>query len=506
MKTKKIQLALFLLGILLFNWFFWQEELGLNLLLFNLFILGSSFIIHPKSLGFKTIIYSSCTCLITALMVFFYGSTIAKTTNFMALLLFIGYVHQPQLKAIFFAGCNAIINFFHFPLKLVFQPISDKKENQTDLFSYLKRVKLIVLPFFFLFIFYWIFNLANPKFKVLTTNFWLKFSELFDWLFSDISGLRILFFLIGSIIVSAFIYHDNILLFIKKEIDLKDVIARKRKKVIKLGIHPINAPNYNPLSIGLKNEFRSGILLIGSVNLLLLLVNGLDISWLWFNFEYSSVSNLSQFVHEGTSLLILSILLSMGIILYFFRKNINFLPQNKLIKQLSIVWIIQNVILVVSVGLRNFYYIHQYGLAYKRIGVIVFLLLTIVGLVTLILKITKLKSSFYLVKVNSIAVFTSFVLLSLFNWDVIITKHNLTQLTSHKVDISFLLSLSDNVLPLIDQNKHILDVKGINDRSNGNHHYFYHKKVERFLEKEQELSWLSTNLSKQKTLHYFNNN
>jgi len=252
MKVKKIQLLLFTVGTLLFNCFFWHEDLGLNLLLFNIFIIGSSFIIYRQSFQFKTTLYVSFACIITGTMVFCYGSTIAKVTNFISLLVFIGYVHQPQLKAIFFASFSTITNFFHFPLKLAFQSISNKK-NYANPFSHLKKIKLILLPLFFVFIFYWIFNFANPKFKTITTHFWLKFSELFDWLFSDISWLRILFFIISPIIISAFIYHDNILLFIKKEIGLKDIITRKRKPVKKVKNHLTTFSTYNTLSIGLKN-------------------------------------------------------------------------------------------------------------------------------------------------------------------------------------------------------------------------------------------------------------
>ena len=295
------------------------------------------------------------------------------------------------------------------------------------------------------------------------------------------------------------------MLYMKQEIGLRNIISRTRKKRIKQIDTDTNfyKKRILPLSIGLKNEYRSALILIVAVNLLLMFVNGLDISWLWFNFEYNGDFSLSQFVHEGTYLLIFSILLSIGIILYFFRKNINFFPKNKLIKYCSIVWIIQNVILVISVGLRNYYYIEHYGLAYKRIGVFVFLLLTLFGLITLILKITKLKSSFYLIKVNTINLFTAFVLLSTVNWDVLIAKHNLSNLNNRKVDVTFLLTLSNNTLPLIHQNIDILNTKGV--RYNGqDHHNVFDEKVRKFKEEQNKLTWLSMNLSSKNALEYLN--
>tara|TARA_B100000809_G_scaffold222378_1_gene231299 strand:- start:864 stop:2390 length:1527 start_codon:yes stop_codon:yes gene_type:complete len=507
MKTKKTQLGLFLLGSILYNWFFWEEDLGLNLLLFNHFIIAVAYLLNPASRKQNSVLLMGIASLTTATMVFFYGSTISKLTNFVSLIVFIGYVHQPQLKAIIFALFTSLNNFFRFPIKQVLNGFGENEKTSKDVVSSLKKIKLVIIPSFFIFIFYWIFKASNPKFDVITTEFWLKFSTFFEWLFSDISWLRIPFFLMGAIITAAFIYHENVSLYMKKEIGLRDILSRTRKKRIKQidnGTQFIQK-RISPLTVGLKNEYRSALILIIAVNLLLMFVNGLDISWLWFNFEYNGDFSLSQFVHEGTYLLIFSILLSISIILYFFRKNINFFPENSLLKYCSIVWILQNVILVISVGLRNYYYIEHYGLAYKRIGVFVFLLLTVVGLITLILKITKLKSSFYLIKINTISLFTAFVLLSTINWDMVIAKHNLSSLSNRKVDVTFLLTLSDNTLPLIYENKDILNTKGV--RYNGqDHHYVFTEKIKKFKEKQAKLSWLSMNLSSKKTLEYFNTN
>ena len=68
-------------------------------------------------------------------------------------------------------------------------------------------------------------------------------------------------------------------------------------------------------------------------------------------------------------------------------------------------WVVQNFILGISVFLRNYHYISFHGLAYKRIGVIVFLVLVLIGLVTLFVKLRERKSFFYLVRVNGWAAF-----------------------------------------------------------------------------------------------------
>lgn len=496
MKTKKIQLIFFLLGTLLFNWLFWQEQLGLNLLIFNVFILLSSYFIYPNSFKSKYVIAFSILCILTATFVFLYGSTIAKITNSFLLLICIGYIHQPKLKAVFFAGFTSIINFFKLPLRKVFNNNSNNKK-QKSISKIISILKIVVIPILFLSLFIWIYKIANPIFNDLTLQFWLPIKKFF----STISWGRLMFILLGTIIIAAFIYHNNIIKFINSEEKLSDFISRRKKST--------NPPKNNPLrtlSLNLKNEYRSAVFLVCSVNLLLLIVNATDVNWIWFNFKYDGNFNLSQFVHEGTYLLIVSVLLSMGIILYFFRKNINFLSKNKLLKQLSILWIAQNIILVISVGIRNYHYIDYYGLAYKRIGVIFFLIATIVGLITLYIKITQLKSAFYLLKVNSLNVISVLVLLSSFNWDIIIAQYNIKNISSENMDVPFLLSLSDKTLPLIEENKHLLSKENefyIRSTYDYNSTYLYEVKLFNFLKTQEKLSWLSMNLSTQRAIDYY---
>ena len=81
----------------------------------------------------------------------------------------------------------------------------------------------------------------------------------------------------------------------------------------------------------LNYELRSGILLLLMLNALILLVNLLDIYWVWFNFEWEG-QYLKQFVHEGTYLLILSIFISIALVLFFFRGNMNFYKKKQVVK------------------------------------------------------------------------------------------------------------------------------------------------------------------------------
>lgn len=245
--------------------------------------------------------------------------------------------------------------------------------------------------------------------------------------------------------------------------------------------------------VDLKQEYQIGILLIAMVNVLLLVVNAIDIQFLWLNFDLNEVENLAKLVHTGTYMLIVSILLSMGILMYFFRKNLNFYFKNGLLKKLAYIWIFQNVILVISVVIRTYYYIAEHGLAYKRIGVLLFLTLTTYGLYSLFVKIKGHKSSFYLVRVNSWAVYAMLVFMACLNWDMLIVKHNIEKCKSAeskaKIDIGFMVSRSDQTLPILLANRQYIekDLKRLFSEM------YLDYRIETYLEEQKKYSWASWN-------------
>jgi hypothetical protein len=236
-----------------------------------------------------------------------------------------------------------------------------------------------------------------------------------------------------------------------------------------------------------RNEYKIALMLIVSVNVLLLIINIIDINFLWFSFDYSQAGNLSKLVHEGTGTLILSIFLSIAILLYYFRKDLNFYQNNKLLKYAAYTWIVQNVILIISVSLRNYYYIDFYGLTHLRIGVGVFLLITLIGLVTLWIKIRDLKSFFYMFRVNTWAIYAVWMGLTLVNWDMLIARYNLSNTFKNGVDYTYLLTLSNKTLPIIYENREKLP-----SEANKN---WLNVRIEQYFKHQNEYTWCSWNMA-----------
>lgn len=324
-----------------------------------------------------------------------------------------------------------------------------------------------------------------------------KLAMFFSTLFKDFPLLRVLFTLWGFVIFVWIIFRNNYMSMYNAEKKYTNTILRKRKK---------RNFNYRIKHAKLKNEFRSALMLLLLVNILILIVNIIDIEWIWFNFKYQKSFDMRQLVHEGTYLLIISILLSISILLIFFRNYLNFYSKNKLIKILAYIWIFQNGIMTVSVLLRNFHYITYFGLAYKRIGVIVFLILVIIGLISLYIKIKHKKTGYYLFKINGLALYIVLILSTIPDWDIIIAKTNLKHPLRNNMETSFLLSLSDKTIPLIHQNEYVLKQPteyNVYKKYNRPYTEEFEIKVNSFKYRNKLLSWNFTNY---KTYKYLKNN
>ena len=143
------------------------------------------------------------------------------------------------------------------------------------------------------------------------------------------------------------------------------------------------------------------------------------------------------------------------IILYFFRGNLNFYTENKTLKYITFTWITLNIILIILIAIKNQTYITSFGLTYKRIGVHIYILLTLIGLVSTFLKVLKIKNLTFLFRRNTQAAFIVLVICSAINWDATITTYNLTHVD--EFDMDYLINLSNRNAVILHDLKDTLD-------------------------------------------------
>lgn len=503
-----------LLGGLLFNYLFWAEDVGLNLLIYSLYILGITYFNAEIVKSRKFIIYAA-SHLLAAILVVIINSDLSIVAYYISLILFIGFSHYQQIRTVFTAIMAAFVQFLTLPFNVI-QNLNSVNIGNFNLRPILKLAKYIFIPLFIVTVFTIIYSNANQVFAHyldnISTSLSLLLTGFLDLFFVDFNFSRLFFFCLGLILTGGLL----LTCFSKKlgdlEQNIKEDLERrsKRSKTIWYQIIETFSGNLLYKKLALKTEYITGIISFIALNILLLIINTIDICTLWFGFKPSG--NFSADLHEGTNALIFSIVMAMAVILYFFRGNLNFYSKSKTLRLLAFTWMIQNSILIVSVLIRDGYYIEFYGLTQKRIGVMVFALLCIIGLITVYIKVAKQKTLFYLFKINGHIWFALLLGFSLVSWDVFIAKYNFNHSESKVIDPDYLLSLSDRVLPLLDENRDKLLGDSTSEANRLNTEAIspniklqerLDRRIENFGKRYRKTSWLSWNLVDGNTAKHF---
>jgi hypothetical protein len=483
---------------LVFNFFFWKEKFGLNIVLFTSFFGIISYLLHPEQQKNKPTLIAIAGLALSSIAILWHNSLFSKFMLFGSIFLFIAALVEKEIKTIYYLIPSGLLGIITSPFRK--NDFYNAPKN-THTGNTVKWIKLSILPFALVVLFAVIYSAANPVFAN-------KLDELIDNLRTYLSDIfkyypftRFLFIGFGLLLGVGVYYFKSLNLFAEREKNHKLDLVRQRNR---------NARMFPMMA--LKAEINGAIITILMLNLLLLFLNMLDFN-VFIAQEYSSITgSFSDDLHEGTSMLIFSILLSAAIVLYIFRGNINFYKNNKFLKTITYIWIFQNIILSLFVVIRVYHYILHHGLAYKRIGVVIFVIATIIGLISLIKKVQNTKTISYLFRVNAISIYSILIISALFNWDSIIATHNFKYAESKNIDYIFELNMSDKVLPILDQNRNRLELNNSKYKNSSDPYSWTNsqtllekldQRIEQFTSKQEKRSWLSFNYSDYSTAKYF---
>ncbi|HEX8656953.1 MAG TPA: DUF4173 domain-containing protein [Hymenobacter sp.] len=454
--TQKILLPL---GVVVFDWLFWRECGGVNMLVFTIFIVAAQLLRLPRYAAARRSRYCWLMVggsLLSGVMMAVYGSNVAALACVVSVLLLLGYVNQPHLKLVLYALLTGFSSAVQAGPRVLLG-LRAPRNSGAGLRRGWFYGRLLLLPLAVLGAFHLLFAVANPRYQALSSRVLAKLSDLLALLLPEVSLAHVVFLVLGFLVVAGAVVLVPVHLYADYESGFGEFIQRQRDRVASFAVRRPNFRLNSARALDLRKEFVAAVAVFALVNLLLLVVNLVDIKWLWFGFVPKPGFDLTQFVHEGTYVLIFSILMAMGIVLWFFRRNLNFYaPGLPWLRAGATVWVLQNAVLAVSVGLRNYYYIVHCGLAYKRIGVCFFLLLVFFGLGTVLLKIWQRRSAYALVRLNSLAAYAVLLLLAAGNWEVWIAQYNL-QPRFRNIDIGFLLNMPGRVLPTLVTQRAVLN-------------------------------------------------
>ncbi|MBI3520567.1 MAG: DUF4173 domain-containing protein [Bacteroidetes bacterium] len=406
-----------------YSFLFYQQNAGINFLLFTIILLTILVIKNKKLLSYKKWIWSALLCLLSATCVFIHSSALSIIANIFSLLLLSAVSFNVATSSLFsFAfSCYSVISsvvYIIIDSILRFQPKPTEQPAKRGYKAFATVIVLMISVLFFA-----LYKGSNPLFAENTKWINLDFISI-SWIFFTISGF---------ILTYAFLYHRTIqpMESWENKLPLSNTSFIEETSTIK---------QY-------ETERYAGLLLFALLNLMLVILNAGDIQTLYFNGGLPKGVTHSDFVHNGVGVIIFSIVIATSLIMFLYRKEYSSVKHNKLLTGFVYLWIFQNIVMLSSTAFRNQIYIHDFNFTYKRIGVYVWLMLAVFGLCIILWKIYKKRSNWYLIRTNVAVWFTVLVLSSLVNWDKLITTYNIQNKPLDQVDFYYLFSLSDANIP-----------------------------------------------------------
>lgn len=436
MRSSKHLILTILCG-LVFSFLYYQSYPGINILIFDVLLILTSIVLFPKNIfnPLRLITAGSMLMLGVAFTITAQGWTLF--VHFIVFVAFSGALAAGKVQSMV---TIVKLGIFNLPLSCI-KFITDLKNPEVLPSPKLQRLirhAYYVVPAVVIIAFIYLYQASNPIFEGYVASVTSSISSIFNSFFEMLNWQWIGTFVLGlAISIYAFV-HFAPQQWLDQDANTSQILKRVKHKL----------ESGNGVR-GFKNEWRAGIFLLATLNVLIAFVNAIDIYYVWFNFSWTG-EYLRQFVHEGTYLLLLSILISIAIVLYFFRGNLNFYRQNKWMRWLCYGWIAQNGIMTISVLIRNLHYIDNFALAGKRIGVLFFLALVLFGLATVAYKVWKKQTFWYLLRWNSLAAFVVLVWSAIPNWNHIIIDYNFAYAEDSFLHLDYLASFDNESIPYLD--------------------------------------------------------
>lgn len=406
-----------------YSFLFYEQNAGINFLIFSVLLIAFLLIRNKDLIRNKKWVLTAIMVLFSSVCIFIHSSALAIIGNCVSLIILSGISFNTKTSALFhfMFGCYSMASSFVYMILdgVKRNEMSAKDPNTQKNYKWLGILLVSVISI----LFFLLYKDSSPI-----------FAEYTKWIHFDFTKLSWFFFTgAGLLLVYAFLYHKTI----------PFIETRENALAIQLEARAIDNKRQNRLDA----EKTSLIVLFALLNLMLLVINIGDFNTILLNGELPEGIKHSDFVHNGIASLIVSIILAIGIIMYFLRNDLNFQKGHKFIKSLVLLWILQNTLMLLSTCWRNHIYISEYTLTHLRIGVYVWLALAFIGLVLTAIKITSNKSNWFLIRSNFSAWIVVLVLSGSVDWDLAIARYNLKNKRIHEIDYNYLFSLSDTAIP-----------------------------------------------------------
>lgn len=470
---------IFIAAALAFSIMFYKQNVGLNLFLFDIIVIAMLAFFNPGKIVDKRWWYYAGLTVIPSVFVVINNSGLSIFSSIVLIFLLCGKTYNSNNSVIIsfaFSVYSVVSAFIYWIIDL---SSSTTVKNETTKRRNIKLFVGILISLIIALIFFFLYQESNPLFKDFTSYIsfdWLSFS----WILFTFWGFLVVYGLIKNrkIDIVSQIDHDSL-------VDIKEVQGGSEDEELKY-----------------KSIIAMSLFVI--LNVMLLIINLLDINQILINHSLPKGITLSSFVHQAVWSTVASIVIASVLIMWFFKDELNFNKFGRKVKLLVYAWIIQSALMIISTIIRNYWYIQEYQLTYLRIGVFTFLILSIIGLIHSVLKLSRQKSAWRLLTNNVETWFLILALSSVINWDKLITRYNIAHSYNGKeLDVEYLTCLSDaNIPELVELNNLKYSTIQIGNERTTSPLY---SKLFLAKEKLKERSWQSFNLRDMENRETLNN-
>ncbi|MGI9402801.1 MAG: DUF4153 domain-containing protein [Rhizobiaceae bacterium] len=179
----------------------------------------------------------------------------------------------------------------------------------------------------------------------------------------------------------------------------------------------------------------------------------LDMVYLWGGGSLPDGVTYSQYVHQGTYILLITTLFAAMFILFVTSRKMG-MESSRHIKLLLLLWTGQNIILVISTMMRMGLYVEAFALTYLRLAAIIWMVLVMMGLALIIVRLLRQYTNSWLIKANLLTLGLILYAVSLANLPYLISNYNVSiaiNSPGKRIDFNYLASLGKYALPAIDK-------------------------------------------------------
>lgn len=444
---------------LIFTLLFYDQEVGVNLAIFGLVLTGMICYFFQERFTSRLHLVLVTISVLSCFAFAWYGDFVSFLALSMSILFLQFKTHEVKLKILQIFPIVFINGFASLGRIFLFSQWLPKREIKNDFAK--KIIAYVVIPALFITLFFVVYAFGSDHFSSLFTDYTLDL-DIFKVFLIALLGFYISFSF-WNYWVPDICYEYNS----KLDNDFSNEIKTQNQKTFSF--------------LDLDFERKSGEITLVLLNIMLL-VFIVTYNYEQF-FETIETSKLSSATHERVNAVIFSIVMAVGVILFYFKGGFNFDEKANNLKRLAKIWILLNGVLIISTVIKNSEYVSYFGLTYKRLGVYAFLILAIIGLVFAFLKIINQKTNAYLFNQMVWYFYGTILLCSFVNWGNIITQYN--------------MSVNKGVEPIF--------LSGLNFNDESRRDYFLLKELDgqyNELSREKEISRMQSEPFLSKALYY----